>query len=130
MNMYADPDARYATTVMRKPDDVRYILYDFGYSLMCDEDADISSVSDTRYLNFMHAPSPEGAYNPFKADVSMMAGLLFGYVAVRLRYLLFNWPSYEHHSARHGGNPRDGALLLSYDGVGRKQTADRLRGRG
>lgn len=83
MNMYAGLDARYATTVMRKQGDVLYIFYDFGYSVMYDAETDISSVSETRFVGFTHAPSPEGAYNPFKADVSMMAGLLFGFVIVR-----------------------------------------------
>ncbi|KAF5330293.1 hypothetical protein D9619_005334 [Psilocybe cf. subviscida] len=80
MNMFAGREASRASTVMRKPEDVRYIMYDFGYSSMYPADTDISSISDTRYLGFTHAPTPEGPYNPFKADVSMMAGLLFGFV--------------------------------------------------
>ena len=93
MNMYAGLDARYTTTVMRKPEDVQYAIYDFGYSSMYPANTDMSSVSDTRYLGFTHAPTPEGAYNPFKADVSMMAGLLFGFVIVsreHLQFLLFS----------------------------------------
>lgn len=90
MNMYAGREASRASTIMRKPEDVRYIIYDFGYSSMYPAGIDMCYASDTRYLGFTHAPTPEGAYNPFKADVSMMAGLLFGFVMVSVGHFQIN----------------------------------------
>lgn len=103
MNMYAGTDARYATTLMRGSKDVQYILYDFGYSLLYPIHTDISTVSLERFLGYTHAPSPTGSYNPFKADVTMMGGLLFGFVMVNLIFLPFETISstffYQHGAA-------------------------------
>lgn len=85
MNLYGTHICRQVATGVRDPQDVKYIVYDFGYSLIYPMDTDIGKVETFRRLQYYHAPDPTPPYNPFKSDVAMMGGLLHGHVMVRCR---------------------------------------------
>lgn len=61
---------------LRNPAEVQYALYDFGHSILYPEYVDIDNVETTRFIRFNHGESPQGPYNPFKADVAMLGGSL------------------------------------------------------
>lgn len=82
MNLYRNSNYLRVATGVREPKDVRYTIYDFGYSLIYPMDTDIDTVNTSRRLSYYHAPDPSGPYNPFKSDVAMMGGLLHGHVMV------------------------------------------------
>lgn len=86
MNVYGTHDYLEVATGVRNPNDVKYVVYDFGYSLIYPMDADINKVKSVRKLQYYHAPDPTPPYNPFKSDVAMMGGLLHGHVMVRCQF--------------------------------------------
>ena len=87
MNVYGADDQIRFRKGLRNPGEVRYALYDFGHSLLyeeLEEGIDIHSIKTERLIIFHHGASPDGPYNPFKADVAMLGGLLELRVRVRL----------------------------------------------
>ncbi|PPQ74573.1 hypothetical protein CVT26_007823 [Gymnopilus dilepis] len=83
INAFGHDDELFQKNGFRNPDEVQYVLYDFGYSLLFPEDADLASSKVTRYFRYLHGEGPGRSYNPFKADVAMLGYTL----EIRVRHI-------------------------------------------
>lgn len=63
---------------LRDPPDASYALYDFGASHIFPSETSLDDCKWDEDLNFRlhHMLTPEGSYNPFKADIGFTGGTL------------------------------------------------------
>ncbi|KAH9483619.1 hypothetical protein JR316_0003089 [Psilocybe cubensis] len=84
MNVILQPLEYFRRTGLRDPNEVRYALIDFGISIAFPEDTVIEDLRMIRYNSWFIRNIPDDSviypYNPFKADVALLASVLQTYV--------------------------------------------------
>ncbi|KAH9483629.1 hypothetical protein JR316_0003099 [Psilocybe cubensis] len=84
MNVVIQHTEMFRRTGLRKRDEVRYALFDFGASVAFPEDTVIEDTFTTDYLWFgvhnIQEDSVKYPYNPFKADIAFLGTALQTYV--------------------------------------------------